>query len=318
MRKVCIIILFLNILSAKAQQTPVYSQYMIDKFLINPALAGFDGYSTISLVTRKQWIGLQDAPSTYCINGQIRVLKNSNVVNSSYPNKQPNSGKVGLGINVFSDKNGIFSRTGVQFTYAYHIDIKKSHLSFGLTGIAYQFKANTSDLDLTQVNDETINGLKNFIVPDANLGVYYYNTLYYMGISANQLFESALKIGEPSSSGKYNTLSYYNLIAGYKYKVSGFYILEPSVFLKTTKMLNFQTDFNLRLYFDDEYWAGISYRTNNAIIIMAGFKTGRYYLGYSFDYNLTDIQRYSYGSHEIVISVKLGDDTRRYRWINRY
>jgi type IX secretion system PorP/SprF family membrane protein len=322
-RMVCVLILFSGMVgSISAQQTPVYSQYMMDKFLINPALAGSEGYTTLSFISRQQWLGLANAPSTYSISGQSRLLRNSNIARSlkirNKGMKKSRSGKVGIGANIFSDHNGIFTRTGAQMTYAYHITLYKSQLSFGLTGVAYQFRANTSNLTLDQQADPTIAGLKNFVVPDANFGAYYSAQSYYAGLSASQLFQSALKLGEPTSVNKYNTLRHYNLIAGYKYNIDQDYKIEPSIYIKTTAMMNLQADINAKVYFREDYWAGISYRTGSAIIFMAGIKVDNYYFGYSFDYTLTDIGRYTYGSHEIVFAAKFGDNARRYKWLNRY
>jgi type IX secretion system PorP/SprF family membrane protein len=202
-KKLCVLILFCGVIfSTKAQQTPVYSQYMMDKFLINPALAGSEGYTTLSFISRQQWLGLQDAPATYSISGQTRLLRNSNITRSlkirNKSTKKSRSGRVGIGANIFSDHNGIFTRTGMQLTYAYHISLYKSQLSFGLSGVGYQYSANKSNLNPTDPGDNSILQLKNFAVPDANFGVYYSAQNYYVGLSASQLFQSALKLGEPA------------------------------------------------------------------------------------------------------------------------
>ena len=81
---------------------------------------------------------------------------------------------------------------------------------------------------------------------------------------------------------------------------------------------SFQIDFNARVFYKNDYWAGLSYRTSDAMVIMAGVKVSQYYFGYAFDYSLSNIRKYSFGSHEFMIAVKLGDNARRYRWLNRY
>ena len=60
------------------------------------------------------------------------------------------------------------------------------------------------------------------------------------------------------------------------------------------------------------------YRTNGDIIFLAGIRYNKFYFGYAFDYVTSDISRFSYGSHEIVLALKLGDSARRFRWLNRY
>ena len=72
-------ILFLLLFAARiyAQQVPLYSQYMMNGFLLNPAVAGSEGYTAINLTAREQWLGLKNAPKTHAVSGQTRLLKNS-------------------------------------------------------------------------------------------------------------------------------------------------------------------------------------------------------------------------------------------------
>ncbi|MFX7804404.1 type IX secretion system membrane protein PorP/SprF, partial [Acinetobacter baumannii] len=51
-------------LSVFAQQRPHYSQYIMNNFIINPAVAGIENYTDVKLSHRMQWVGLQDAPVT--------------------------------------------------------------------------------------------------------------------------------------------------------------------------------------------------------------------------------------------------------------
>jgi len=94
--------------------------------------------------------------------------------------------------------------------------------------------------------------------------------------------------------------------------------LEPSVMVKATEIGLAQADITLKLIYNQFYWAGISYRTQTSIGLLIGGRAKKIYLGYAFDYNLSDIQKYSFGSHEINISIKFGDSSRRYRWMKRY
>jgi hypothetical protein len=86
------------------------------------------------------------------------------------------------------------------------------------------------------------------------------------------------------------------------------------------------------MYFKENYWAGLSYRTGgsysiveetfkgkgSSAIIMAGLKVDKYYFGYAFDYTFNAIGARTWGSHEFMGAVKFGDNARRYRWLNRY
>src|SRR5512136_632106 len=60
---------------ADAQQLPLFSQYNYNKFLINPAHAGSDGFTSFNITAREQWLGYSGAPRTYSLSYQTRFLK---------------------------------------------------------------------------------------------------------------------------------------------------------------------------------------------------------------------------------------------------
>ena len=161
---------------SKAQQLPVYSQYMMNGFLINPAVAGHEGYTAINLTAREQHLGLKEAPGTYALSYQTRLLKNSYISRSASIRKRKRvmsrSGRVGYGVYAFTDMSGAFNRTGLQGTYTYHVPLDNSQLSFGLSVTGYQFRIDDSKIRLLEVDDPILlNTEKSAFIPDANFGV---------------------------------------------------------------------------------------------------------------------------------------------------
>jgi type IX secretion system PorP/SprF family membrane protein len=320
-----------------AQQLPVYSQYMMNGFLINPAVAGHEGYTAINITAREQWLGIKDAPSTYAISAQTRLLKNSFMSRSASIKKRrrvmSRSGRVGYGFNAFTDNSGAFNRTGIAGTYSYHIPLNKAQLSFGASITGFQFSINSNKIKLLDTQDELIaSSVKSAFVPDANFGVYFTTNSIYVGISAMQLMQSPLKIGADKNGPGYRMERHYYMTAGYRFEVAQDLLLEPSFLLKSTDKFIAQADVNLKAYIKENYWAGVSYRTGgsygmseesisgkgSAVVIMAGIKVDKFYFGYAFDHNFSAIGARSLGSHEIMAAIKFGDNARRYRWLNRY
>lgn len=311
-----------------AQQVPMYSQYIMNGFLINPSFAGRDGYTTVNLTVREQWVGMAGAPSTYAASFQTRILKNSFISKSTSVRKKiikpTKGGKVGLGGYVFNDKNGIMKRSGVQFAYSYHIAMGRTggipnDLSFGLALTAYQFSINTDGL-IFNPDDPLLNSYdRSVFIPDFNFGASFTTSKYYLGFAMTNLFRGSLLFADTSAT-KRNELGNFFLTGGYKIPLSSDWILEPSAFIKASDMLlaSIQVDLTARLYYQEDYWAGISYRTNDAIVALMGMKFSRFYFAYAFDFTLTDIRKQSYGSHELSLAVKFGESARRYRWINAY
>jgi len=312
-----------------AQQVPMYSQYIMNGFLVNPSFAGRDGYTSVNLTVREQWVGLSQAPSTYALSFQTRILKNSYISKSTQVKKKlvrpTRGGQVGIGGYVFNDNNGIMHRTGIQAAYAYQIPLGDEEnqyaksLAFGLALTAYQYAINTDGLIYDQ-NDPYLNNYdRSVFIPDFNFGVSYLTSKYYLGFSMTNLLRGSVMFFNNSDNKNFE-LGHYFLTGGLKVPLSGNWMLEPSAFIKTSDMFfkSLQVDLTSRIYYKNDYWAGVSFRTNDAIILMFGLKYDRFYFAYAFDYTLTDIRKQSFGSHEFTLAVKFGTNARRYRWLNAY
>src|SRR6056297_663631 len=112
-RVIVLVILVLSVLPAvvKAQQIPLYSQYTMNKYLLNPAYAGSQGYTSYNLTARQQWMGFGNAktPSTQAVCAQTRILQSSvlsslGLINRGLARRRP-SGRVGMGGYIFNDRN---------------------------------------------------------------------------------------------------------------------------------------------------------------------------------------------------------------------
>ncbi|UCH15374.1 MAG: type IX secretion system membrane protein PorP/SprF, partial [Bacteroidales bacterium] len=177
-RLFCILLFTFSTVFIKAQQLPVYSQYMLNGFLINPAIVGHEGYTSINLTAREQWLGLENAPSTYALSGQTRLLKNSFISRAASIRRRKRvmsrSGRVGIGTYIFTDRNGAFNRTGIQGTYAYHITMSTYQLSFGLSITGFQFRIDEDKIQVYDPDDRFLyETSKSALIPDANFGIYY-------------------------------------------------------------------------------------------------------------------------------------------------
>lgn len=286
-------------------------------------MAGYDGYPSFNLTSRKQWIGFENAPLTYSFSAQTRLLKRSyRIINHSSGDnvlRSSTKGRVGLGGYFLGDINGLVNRLGFQGTYAYHIYLHRHQISFGLAGQIFQFKIDESKLTYRDITDPVGQTRINTValIPDANVGILLSNDIYYLGLSANQLFESRLKIGS-SDLTAFKMFRHYYFLGGYKFLIGQGYDIEPSFLLKTSEQFLPQADITCKVNYEEDYWFGISYRTNNSVSLLLGIRANKLFIGYSYDYALSAIRKYNSGSHEFFLSLKLGDNARRYRWINRY
>lgn len=331
MRKIFIIsaTLFLCLGSGFSQQLPVYSQYVLNEFLINPSVAGIDGMTTVNFSGRKQWIGIQNTPETYSACVSTRILKSPFSIHRRKMRKS-SKGRVGLGAAFVSDRNGAVGRTNFRIIYAYHIFFRDNQLSFGLEANTTQFQIDRSLIEFRDPDAPEVENMldRSTYIPDAAVGINYSTPMAHIGFSANQLFQANIKIGNYRiRDTKLIHTRHYNLYGFHRIKLQKEqWELEPSILYSTNFRFSknssykpyHRLDISSRIIYNKEYWAGLSFRTSRELILLLGLKVKRLYFGYSFDYGFNQFSRLSWGSHEVYIAIKFGDSIRRYRWFERY
>jgi type IX secretion system PorP/SprF family membrane protein len=310
--------------AANAQQLPIFSQYLYNKFLINPAVAGSDGYTSFTLTAREQWVGLYGAPQTFAFSGQTRIMKNKYIVRQTQVKKKFNrpksDGRVGLGGFIFSDRNGLMQRTGFQASYAYHLWVQSTtQLSMGLAFTGYQLKIDERQINFQDPNEPWLNSdlRKGVFIPDAAAGVYLLNAKFNIGLSVDQLFGAALKIGDIAYQ-KFKMARQMNIFGSYVFEYNRYHEFQPSFLFRMSTQFKPQADISMTYIYKQSFWAGLTYRTSGAIIANLGIKYQNLWFGYSVDFTLQEIQKITYGTHELTVALRFGDNSRRYRWLDRY
>ncbi len=294
MRRALIITLILMPICSKllGQQDPLYTQYMLNPYVINPAIAGTNNYYQIRSNHRFQWTGLQDAPITNTLSmyGPLE--------------KQP----MGIGGYIFSDVVGNTSLTGVNGTYAYNYPLTDEvKISMGLTVGLLQYKIDGTTLNYQEENDPLEMGIESKFIPDAKFGIYVYSSMFHVGFSASQLINNKLNFGI-EATGLSRLKSHFYLTGGYKYFINRDWAVEPTLILKTVLPTPPQLDFNTRIIYQNMVWLGLAFRTADAISVNIGYAyDDKFYFGYSYDYGITDLSNYHSGSHEVMIGFKFND-----------
>ena len=196
----------------KAQLLPQYSQYVLNGFMVNPAVAGSDGYTSFNTTARQQWLGFTEAPRTYSASWQTRVLRRSyKIINRPVKDnrlKPSTQGRVGLGAYLVNDVNANVARTGLSFAYAYHIYIGRQQLSFGLAVKAFQYRINAGELTFGVPGDPVLDGNFKTVAysPDADVGILFTDPNYFVGFSVSNLLQTALKTGGSDIAGAVSRL----------------------------------------------------------------------------------------------------------------
>lgn len=288
-----LIIICLVSYAGYSQQHPMLSQYMFNGLILNPAYAGSKDYVSTGLVYRKQWVEFDGAPETQTafIHGPLR-------------NK-----KVGLGFSLINDKIGVTNRTDAYGSYAYHIKAGKGKFAMGLqAGISY-YRAKLSDLIYWDKNDPVFaEDIQSNILPNAGVGIYYYERIFYAGISVPHLLSY-----DPQRSLSFDIekvphqVRHYFLSTGYVAEINDDFKIKPSVLVKYVADAPVEFDLNCNFLFANTFWIGASYRTGDAIVGIVEYQISpRMRLGYSYDATLSDLKDHSSGSHEIMLGYDFG------------
>jgi len=294
------------------QQRPQYSQYMNNQFLLNPAIAGTGEHIDLKTGFRQQWAGIEDAPRTYYVSGDIslgdqngKLLRGNNL-----------SGKSGhgLGFIAMKDQTGPLSWTSFYVSYAYHLQIsQKFMVSFGASGGFQQFYLDGSKLRYVDQTMAGIGAIRN-VTPDANLGMWLYSKNMYFGASIQQIVPS--KISDYKAPGNTNGVNqlakHYYLTSGYKFDINKEFSIIPSFMAKIQNPAPVSFDVNCKVVFKEKVWAGLSYRLSDGVTTMVGFVIKDIInISYAYDYITSDLSAFQSGSHEIILGVKFGSKGKK-------
>jgi len=86
--------------------------------------------------------------------------------------------------------------------------------------------------------------------------------------------------------------------------------------LKYVNPVPWQADINVKVAYnfkdrrktdyDDKVWAGLSYRTQDALVMLMGFQfMEQYEMSYSYDLTVSPLRQYNSGSHEIMFGYRI-------------
>ena len=288
-----ITVLVLLVQCINAQQLPQYSNYMVNDYVMNPAIGGSNPYFEAKSNNRYQWIGITDAPRTYIlsVNGPTKNLK------------------MGLGGLLFTDIVGPTRRTGIYLSYAYHLKVsEKVKVSLGLTGGLLQFTVDGSKITLRDPSDLVIsNGIQSVLMPDFGAGVYVYSTdkKWYVGASVPQILQNKIKFFDNSTTSLSKLATHFYASAGYKFNLNDDFKIEPSTCIKYVKPAPLQFDIGLRAIYQEKIWVGGAFRYLDAVSAMVGYvMQENVTFAYSYDFTMTNIKKYSTGTHELMIGIK--------------
>ncbi len=272
---------------ANAQQQGVYSNFLMNDYYYNPAIAGSKDVHMANLSYRNQWVGFEDAP----VN-----------MNANFYGSVRNKGKAGYGASIVSEKSGLVNNTGIYLNYAQHFKLsKKLKLGFGIQPGYIQYRVKLYDAVLADQGDEVLTGsVYSANAIDVNAGFHLYSKKFFLMGSMQHLLTKQIQFTSYNS----NLAFHYNAIVGYTFDFpKKKFELQPSFMIKYTSPVPMQWTGMLKGTFNNKIWAGLIFRSDDAIGLSLGIKLKeRLNIGYGYDYSVSKIRKYNSGSHEVMLS----------------
>jgi type IX secretion system PorP/SprF family membrane protein len=314
-----------------AQQRPIYTQYILNNFVINPAVAGIESYWDIKASYRNQWAGIDGAPVTAYMTAQGPIGKEdfhsetATTVHTSDENPRGYTywkgytvtpAHAGIGFAIVNDRSGPLSNFSAGGTFAYHIPLaERTALSFGVSFGIQQLSLDASKLDFggQSAVDPAVagSGQLNRIRPDFSAGIWLYSSDGFIGLAARQIVPEQIGFNRTSDtigvfSGKLIPHLFFQ--AGYRFLIGEDFNFLPSVFVRYVQPIPVGFDVNTKLQYRDLMWIGGSYRYKNGYAAMLGVNiNSSINIGYSYDITTTPLNTFSYGTHELLIGFLLGN-----------
>ena len=290
-KRLYILLLMLSIsMRLFSQQDPMYSQYIFNGLLINPAYAGTREVLNAALLYRNQWVNIPGAPQTGIFSIDSPVLNQ----------------KVGIGLNVSFDKIGVTSHSAITGIYAYKLRFSQSSITLGIqAGVGFFYSNNTSVKTENAQIDVAFQTDYKETLPNFGVGMYYQTNRFFAGFSIPQMLGTEIHkaiYGNQQNDLDFVLVNHYFLSSGYLIDLNPDLKFQLYTLLKFVDGAPIEGDLNGILWFSDSVAFGLSYRSEASVGVLGQIKINKQlFLGYAYEYSTTQLNNFTSGSHEIVL-----------------
>lgn len=275
-------------LKGMSQQDPLFTQYMYNMSVVNPAYATDNpGMLNGGLLYRSQWVGIDGAPNT-----------------ASFFAHTPVSERIELGISLVHDEIGDVIKENnltADFAYVLPLDDNGNKLSFGVKGGLTTFDGDLSRLVLEQPDDPAFNNISE-VFPVFGVGAFWFGEKYYLGASAPNLFTSKHIENEQGLARLGEENIHYFLTGGYVFDINEDFKFKPAFMARGVEGAPLSVDITANVLMFNRLEAGIGYRIDNSIMGLVNFAvTPGLRVGYAYDYTTSNLGNYNDGTHEFLL-----------------
>ena len=296
------------------QQLPQYTQFAINPYIVNPAIAGTEDFTHLKASFRSQWSGFEQAPNTGYLTGHSTINKRT----IGYTHKKfAMEHWFSLGGIFTYDEAGPIKQVSSYATFSYNIPLSNEgvRLSFGMNAGLKNFSYDPEGFttNLLDSNDPFIQNGYSSTVFDMASGFWLYNKKIFIGASSFQLLESELKnnfsTGENISKG--SLMRHYFIMAGGKINIHRKLYVVPSALVKSIPSLPLSFEVNSKFVYKNNFWIGGNYRDKESFSAFIGMLINeRFEVSYAHDIIISSIKHSAAASHEILIGYRINKDSK--------
>jgi type IX secretion system PorP/SprF family membrane protein len=274
---------------SNAQQYFSYSQYMNNLTPVNYNYPLLSRNGSISSIYRKQWTGIEGAPTTFLLTSAIPLVETGAAV----------------GLVVMNDRLAVENQTEINGYFAKSIQLSpEGYLAVALNAGIRSYIANYSSL---ASSDPSFSTDYRELRPNLGFSVMYYTNQFYLGVSVPQL--SIRSLGNGSTEDNAYFRNHYNFTGAY---LSGTneddFRIKPAFLYTYTKGIKSVADVSATLYVKNVLGVGGNYRTNKeaAAIMTLNFTPLTFGYAYRFGTTSTALSGINFATHELMFTFRFG------------
>lgn len=274
-------------LKGNAQQDPMYTQYMYNMSVINPAYAIDDlGILRVGGLYRNQWVGMEGAPETANFWAHTGLTD-----------------RLEAGISIVHDEiGGIIKENNLYADVAYVLPLTEtSKLSFGVKAGMTFFDADLTRLVTNDPNDPAMQNISEAF-PNFGVGAYWFGDNYYVGLSAPNIFTAKHLENETGLARLGEENIHYFLTGGYVFDLNPNLKFKPAFMVRAVEGAPLSADITANMLLYNRFEVGAAYRFNETVSGLVNFRvTPELRIGYAYDYTTGNLSDFNDGTHEIFV-----------------
>ena len=266
------------------QREPILSFFQNQMNFFNPAAAGYESNTKISLTSRNQWLSIENAPK-----GEFFTISSERKNN------------IGLGVSFISNRLFVESSSNISFDISYRLNLSNTaRIQLGLKVGSDFFRIDTKNL-INFENDPSISNFSSFN-PNLGLGILFLNEKFWFSVSTPRILTNQ------NENIIVSPLTYIDFYAamGYMFVLFDDFSLKSNVIYRQSKSDNFAA-INTYVNYNDFFDFGLIYKTSNSLGFQALLNLKKFNLGYTYSTSNSFFStNLGVTSHEVLLSFNLG------------